>query len=362
MMQVYVMHLRELIDRQAYPPINRSLSSTLHNLEWDAASAESALLQQLLDSIRLRLKDLPKPKSGHGSRLAILFSGGLDCTVLARLCHDLLPSTEPIDLLNVAFENPRIATARTQHDGIDVCPLQNLYAQCPDRVTGISSYSELTRTCPERIWNFLAIDIPYSEVQSHRSQVIELMLPHNTEMDLSISLALYFASRGIGNRLGPDGKVAFASRAKVLLSGLGADELFGGYTRHEVAYTKRGEKSLIDELELDFKRIAKRNLGRDDRIISHWGKEIRYPFLDEKVVAWALERPSWEKYGFLWGRMKLPESAPTLQNVNKLVLRLLAWHLGVRGAADEKKRAIQFGARTAKMQNGKSKGTSIVHS
>lgn len=39
------------------------------------------------------------------SKLAILFSGGLDSAILASLAHGFLPLGEPIDLLNVAFES-----------------------------------------------------------------------------------------------------------------------------------------------------------------------------------------------------------------------------------------------------------------
>ncbi|POW01141.1 hypothetical protein PSHT_12714 [Puccinia striiformis] len=40
------------------------------------------------------------------SKMAILFSGGLDCTTLALLAHSHIPLTESIDLVNVAFEMP----------------------------------------------------------------------------------------------------------------------------------------------------------------------------------------------------------------------------------------------------------------
>lgn len=46
--------------------------------------------------------------------MSILFSGGLDCICLAALADKHLPTTEPVDLLNVAFENPRIEKAKTQ--------------------------------------------------------------------------------------------------------------------------------------------------------------------------------------------------------------------------------------------------------
>ena len=125
---------------------------------------------------------------------------------------------------------------------------------------------------------------------------------------------------------------------------------------HATAFHRGGHPALIKELELDFGRLGKRNLGRDDRVIAHWGKEVRYPYLDEGLVTWALGLPVWEKCGF--GTPVDPEKGPdhSLESGKKL-LRLLAMKDGLNGTAFEKKRAIQFGARTAKMELGKVKGT-----
>ena len=236
--------------------------------------------------------------------------------------------------------------------------LQNLYAMCPDRITGISSHGELMKVCPGRNWRFVCIDVPYTETVVHRPQIISLIQPHNTEMDLSIACALYFAARAMGTTYNCGGQVyrSYTTPARVLLSGLGADEIFGGYQRHATAFIRGGYSTLIDELELDFNRIGKRNLGRDDRVISHWGKEVRYPYLDESLVKWALSLPVWEKCGFGTRDGLEDGSLPRLEP-GKRLLRLLAWSKGLHGIASEKKRAIQFGARTAKMESGKVKGT-----
>ncbi|KAG6036643.1 hypothetical protein E4U41_005583 [Claviceps citrina] len=351
-----------------------------HHLRLTRQSGVVAQLhRRLAESLRLRVLQVPIPPGATATdaRVAVLFSGGLDCTVLARLASDLLPEDQPIDLLNVAFENPRIAA---QHKGMSQ---HGLYELCPDRVTGRQSFAELVRSCPKRSFRLVTVNVPFTLTSEHRSEVVRLMYPHETEMDLSIAFALYFAARGSGLcQTGVDSSRArpYKTTARVLLSGLGADELFGGYTRHATSYSRRGYEGLVEELKLDVGRLGKRNLGRDDRVMAHWGKEVRFPYLDEDFLRWAMGLPVWEKCDFANGSpVGGGADAADVPEPGKRVLRLLAEEMGMGEVAREKKRAeeqaeehdqrltlagdalqIQFGARTAKMESGKVKGTTLI--
>ena len=353
-----------------YPPTIRTSSVVVDELE-----------KYLRTSLHLRVNSIPHQPSQASCqpRLAVLFSGGLDCALLTRLLHDIVPTSEEIDLLNVAFENPRVVQAASQRRASN-CTWQSPFSLCPDRQTGLSSFAELRRVCHTRRWRFISINIPHFEFLQHRSQIVSLMQPHNTEMDLSIACALYFAARARGTICDEteNSNFDYETSARILFSGLGADELFGGYTRHATAFKYRGYDGLVNELEKDYLRLSERNLGRDDRVMSHWSKEVRYPYLDESFISWVLKLPVWEKCGFQESKAIYPlkdsiedesdgqsaaeasQSASELEPGKKL-LRVLAWRLGLKSAASEKKRAIQFGARTAKMETGKVLGTQLIN-
>jgi asparagine synthetase B (glutamine-hydrolysing) len=257
--------------------------------------------------------------------------------VLAALAHHFIPENEPIDLLNVAFENPRVLKhQKNKHDIYSV----------PDRITGVLGASELSALFPSRKWNLVKINVPFSIYQEYKPLVASLIKPLDTIMDQSIAMAFWFASRGKGESDG----VEYISTAKVLLSGLGADEQLGGYGRHQVAFQKGGWECLRSELQLDVDRIPLRNLGRDDRIISDHGKEVRFPYLDEQVVNLLCSTPV---------NLKTTPSLPKGQG-DKMLLRRLALAMGLERASKEPKRAVQFGARTAKMEDSSEKGQDLM--
>ncbi|CAH7683968.1 asparagine synthase-domain-containing protein [Phakopsora pachyrhizi] len=270
----------------------------------------SRLLRVTLDDSVKRMKE---------SRVAVLFSGGLDCTTLALLAHSHIPPSESIDLLNVAFENTRSIsnnhqTKRIQKDS-EKSSADNHNSDTtfdvPDCQTGERLWRELSKLTPGRDWRFVRVDVQMAEYLEHKEKIIKLMRPNLTVMDLSIAAALYFAARGI-----------------VLISGLGADKLLGGYSRHRSAFLTTSLSSnnwerLLDELAMDLERISTRNLGRDDWMMS-W---------------FCLERDHGLGKGL----------------GDNLLLRGLAHGLRLVESCRLPKQAIQFGAQSAKL-DGNSKG------
>ncbi|KAL1682000.1 asparagine synthase-domain-containing protein [Schizophyllum commune] len=333
------------------PPDNLvRLDGLVSDLPPYLAEAADGLLHQLEDSVRRRVYDIPSPPMAGSSRVGVLFSGGIDCTVLALLADKYTPLGEPIDLLNVAFENPRKMGvdqnakkgSKAKPNKPTAPPSQRPAYMVPDRVTGLEEVEELRRLRPRRIWNFVEVNVPFEETQATRATIEAIMYPCRTVMDLSLAQALYFAARGEGQiRPHKDADPQpYTSRARVLLNGLGSDELLGGYGRHRTAYNAGGWTALIRELQLELDRLPTRNLGRDDRIISAHGKEARHPFLSLDVVRFLAALPVHAKTD--------PRLGQGLGD--KLLLRIVAWRLGLVEASTRPKRAMQFGSHSARMQ------------
>ncbi|CCF60822.1 hypothetical protein KAFR_0L02110 [Kazachstania africana CBS 2517] len=292
-------------------------------------SMKEKLYTVLNESVSKRVTSI-HPLHIESSPISVLFSGGLDCSVLVALICEQLRIFNPnttVELLTVGFENPRIGM---------------LPKDVPDRKLAISSSEVLKGLYPDIDIKLVYIDIPYEEYLKYRPTVINLMYPKQTEMDLSIAIAFFFASRGSGfivDDVTRD-EIPYQRKGIVLFSGLGADELYGGYHK----FVNRSLEELSAELTGQINNIHDRNLNRDDKVIASNGVEVRYPFLDHNVVQFSTQE------------------IPINYKVNKLILRKVAsdiLHLG--GISTEPKRAIQFGSKSAKMtKDGNKHGTDLL--
>ncbi|CAB3362511.1 Hypothetical predicted protein [Cloeon dipterum] len=295
------------------------------------------------------------------SRVAVLFSGGLDSTIIALLAHFCVPSGSSIDLINVAFPCSQAQVPRTKSKKkgskfaeepaiIDTIEQQLIQSdpsyETPDRITGKASFSELVKIAPDREFNFVEVNVTKDMLKLKRNECIaDLIFPLNSILDDSLGCALWFAARGQGikhNTAGTSEK-GYESPANVLLLGMGADELLGGYSKYRKQFnTNEDWSSVAKLLAHDLAVIPYRNLGRDDRVVSDSGRQPRFPFLAENFVQFIVNLPAHLRtapFGFL------PSGAG-----EKLLLRLAAFRLGLKVASTAPKRALQFGSKIANLE------------
>jgi len=111
---------------------------------------------------------------------------------------------------------------------------------------------------------------------------------------------------------------------KHLFSGLGSEEIFAGYQRHEQS------DDINKECEKGLKNMKHGDLLRDKLISDFECVKFLVPFLDDKLVKYALTIP---------GELKIKD------DVKKYILRLVALDLGIpKDIAFRKKRAAQYGS------------------
>lgn len=155
------------------------------------------------------------------------------------------------------------------------------------------------------------IEVSLDEIDKALPIVCKL-IESNDVTKVSVALAFYFAC-----------KKARDDGCKVILSGLGADDLFGGYERH----LKSGDVN--KECYNSLLNIYERDLYRDDVITMHNNIELRVPYLDRKLISFALG---------IDGKFKINE------NGNKYILRDLAVGYGLdKEFSFRKKKAVQYG-------------------
>ena len=114
---------------------------------------------------------------------------------------------------------------------------------------------------------------------------------------------------------------------KVILSGLGSEEVFAGYQRHKE--TKDVNKECLSGL----RNLYERDLYRDDIVTMFNNIELRVPFLDKQLIEYGLSiNPKYK-----------------IDKYDKEVLRGVAFELGLnKKIAYRKKIAAQYGSNFAK--------------
>lgn len=144
-----------------------------------ASSSVERFAWILGESVRRRVLGVRGGVSSQ-PRVGVLFSGGLDSTVLAALVAEALPVDEHIELINVAFDST-----------------------APDRLTALCSFVDLCARFGPRRFRMICVDVTDEDVREHESRIGQLLGPKHTHLDFNIAVALWFAVRGEGALCSP---------------------------------------------------------------------------------------------------------------------------------------------------------------
>jgi asparagine synthase (glutamine-hydrolysing) len=241
------------------------------------------LLSLLISSIKKMVKY---------QKLGILFSGGLDSSLIAYIANNLKVNIELFCASLDGFDDKQNAFRGAKRIGL---PL-NFYEL---------TVKDIEKCLPKILY---AIEEP-------------------NPMNLSIAIPIYFAT-----------KLARKKSFKVVLSGQGSDEIFAGYSRYVKILENEGYQKLHQILCQDISNIANKNLQRDDGASMANGVEVRVPFLDLKLLNYSMSIPP-----------KFKIKKVNSNYVRKYILRSLAKSLNLPDEIiNQKKTAVQYGSGTWK--------------
>lgn len=199
-------------------------------------------MRSAIDAYRKALVKAMEKRTQDFRKIGIIFSGGIDSVLIAHLAAKMVP--EVICYTGGVKGSSDIAYARqiAKELGLKlkVCELDN---------------DEVERLVPEVI------------------NVIE----DNNAGQVEVALPVYCAV-----------KLARQDGIKVMLTGQGADELYGGYPWYAKVAGKEGYKTLRKRMKEDLLLLYKETLEREDKITMAHSIELREPFLDPEVIAVSL--------------------------------------------------------------------------
>ena len=210
----------------AEPPVSSSKTPTITNFD----EAVSAYKKALYNSIKKRSQDL--------SRIGIIFSGGIDSVLVAKITKELVP--------NVTCYTSGIA-------GSDDIKFSKIIADELDLDLKIN-------------------ELDIKDIENMLPKILNIIETTNTTQ-AEVSIPIYGAL-----------KLAAKDGLRVVFTGQGADELFAGYPWYVQIFAKYGTQKLREYMIQDLLLLYKETLEREDKLAMSNSIEMREPFLDSSVV------------------------------------------------------------------------------
>lgn len=201
------------------------------------AEAVDEYEQALCSAVRKRLAEM-----NHIPRVGVLLSGGVDSCLIAKLVHDVASGLgmETITYTVGLPDSPDVSSAREFAEAFGM-----------KHEVEILSIGVIERYIPEVI------------------EAIEDSDFVQIETGIGIYAAVDMASQ--------DG-------VRVIFSGQGADEQWGGYSWYPRVLGKDGRQELDRRMWDDFARTDVETLDRENKIAMAYGVEMLFPYLDTEVV------------------------------------------------------------------------------
>jgi asparagine synthase (glutamine-hydrolysing) len=238
-----------------------------------------------LIELRQALYDAVSENISGICRVAVAFSGGVDSSLLAKLCHH---HSKQVTLLTIGFpDSPDIHFSKAMATRMGM--------------------------------NHKVYEINYLDFQEKLQYILQTVKCSNNS-HIENCVAYYYIS-----------ELAKQNDLKTVLSANGCDELFCGYDKYRKAYCtgdaqieRLMEESIVNELAL---------LGEIRTIAAALGIQIKQPFLSPQFIKFAKSIPIHQK---ITGSDDM---------IRKHILRNAALEFGVPNeSAMKPKKAIQYGS------------------
>ena len=240
---------------------------------WDASKVPETPLD--LQLIREKLETSVRKRLMAEVPYGVLLSGGLDSSLVASIAQ-----RETQRLAKMAFDN-----ATAQHESDD--------ADKGEGLVGIDDDNKLTTTTFLPQLNSFSIGLPGSPDNEAALKVAKFLGTKHHVMTFTIDDGLNALSDVIFHLETYDVTTIRASTPmyllsrkikamgiKMVLSGEGSDEIFGGYLYFHAAPDK---KAFHEETVRRVKNLHLADCLRANKSTSAWGLEARVPFLDKEV-------------------------------------------------------------------------------